>query len=410
MKKFKILQINKFHFIKGGSERHVFDLSKKLKEAGHIVIHFSMEDSRNVVNADTSKKYFIKNIDFKFSIKNIVKLFYNYDAVKKIKKIIKEEKPDIVHLHNFAHHFSPVILSVIKKHHIPMVQTLHDYKLICPNYKLFSQGETCMRCKGGKYYNCTIRKCMKDSYLKSLLATVEAYYTKFFKFYSKIDFFIAPSEYMKDRILEFGYPESKVRTIYNFIDVENKKNKKFGNGEINTKDEENFIFYFGRLSDEKGVCFLIEALQKVKNEKLKLKIAGNGPSLEKLRKKVEKLKLGERVEFLGFLDKKEVNSYIDKAKAMVMPSIWPENMPYSLLEAMARAKIVIASRVGGMPELIDGESGMTFKSEDLDDLVKKIEDLDFIDREKMQRKARERVMQLSSNNYLDKLEEIYYSL
>lgn len=402
-RKLKILQINKFHFLKGGSERHVFDLSKKLRDAGHEVLHFSMEDNRNSIGTREEKRYFIDRIDFnKFSIKNIIKLFYNYDAVKKLKKIIKEEKPDIVHLHNFAHHFSPVILSVIKKSKIPIIQTLHDYKLICPNYKLFSCGEICTKCKGGKYYNCFSRKCMKDSYLKSLLASLEAYYVKFFKFYNNIDFFIAPSRYMKEKMIEFGFSEDKIDVMYNFVNIQSTIES--------VASQEKYLLYFGRLANEKGVDFLVESMLEVKNEKLNLKIVGFGPIYSKLKEKIEGLGLNERVKLLGYKSGSELEGLIDSAEAVVMPSLWPENMPYSLLEAMSRGKVVIVSRVGGMAELIDGKNGMTFERDSIASLLGKIKSLDSIDNNQMGKLARERVSKLTSENYLEKLLGAYYTL
>ena len=162
----KILQINKFHYLRGGAERHYLELSELLKSHGHEVIHFSMNDSRN----EFSKygKYFAKQVNLeKFSLVNIFKIFYNFDAQKKLDSLLEAERPDIVHMHNIYHQLSPAIINTIKKHNIPMVMTLHDYKIICPNYQLFSQGKICNSCIGQKYYNCLLKKCAKNSYKKS---------------------------------------------------------------------------------------------------------------------------------------------------------------------------------------------------------------------------------------------------
>ena len=225
----KILMINKFHYLRGGSERAVFDLMKLLEINGHQVINFSMRDKKNV--ASKYDKFFIKNVNFeKFNVINIIKFFYNYEAVNKLKKLVEAEKPDIAHLHNIAHQISPAIISVLKKNNIPIAQTLHDYKLICPNSRLFSQGKICEKCQSGKYYNCFFGKCAHDSWVKSFLGMSEAYLNNsLFKYYNKINIFIAPSRFMKDVCVKFGLPENKIKVIYNFIEADVQANKKSRN-------------------------------------------------------------------------------------------------------------------------------------------------------------------------------------
>lgn len=405
MKKLKILQVNKFHFLKGGSERHVFDLSHKLREAGHEVIHFSMNDSRNLLDKKGERSYFIRKVDYgKFNLKNIVKLFYNRDAVLQIKKIIEEEKPDIVHLHNFAHQFSPAIISTIKKYNIPIVQTLHDYKIVCPNYKLYSKNEFCYRCKNGAYYKCLVRKCMKDSYLKSLLACLEAYYTRFIKTYQKIDYFIAPSNYMKNRVVEAGYDPDRIAVLYNFVNLPKLTSLK------NIKKADYFL-YFGRLSEEKGLSLLLDSFAELQDKKVKLKIVGLGPLYNKIKEKIVKMNLEKRVELLGYKKGTELEFLIDASFAVILPSLWPENMPYSLLEAMSRGKTIIASKSGGMAELIiDGENGFIFKKGDKEALKVKMEMLKKQDGVHIGINARNSLLKFSSGNYLRELLKIYKQL
>ena len=214
----KILQINKFNYLRGGAERCFLELSKILAEHGNEVITFSMQHEKNLHNQ--YEKYFTNEVNLNtFSLKNIFKIFYNREAAKKLEALIKKEKPDIAHLHNIYHQISTSIIKVLKKYQIPTVMTLHDYKIICPNYQLFSKNEICYKCQGGKYYNCLVRKCSKNSYAKSFLAMLEAYFNK--KNYDQIDLFIAPSQFMKDICVKFGIPESKIEVIYNFIKTKN---------------------------------------------------------------------------------------------------------------------------------------------------------------------------------------------
>ncbi len=366
----KILQINKFHYLKGGSERYYFGLSEELEKQGHEVIFFSMLDLKN--KESKYQKYFIKNVDLhKFSFINIIKFFYNYEAVRNLKKLLKQEKPDIAHLHNIAHQFSPIIINVLKKHKIPVVQTLHDYKLICPNSKLYSQNKICEKCNGGKYYQCFLNKCMHNSRSKSFLGMLEAYlHQSILKTYQKIDLFLSPSQFMKDTCERFGVNEQKVKTIYNFI-PENFIN--FNNSNINEKNQDPYLLYFGRISEEKGIDVLLDALL-LTNSKINLKIAGEGPDLEKLKTKIKNNNLSKRVEILGYKSGEELKNLILNSKAVVMPSLWHENMPFSLIETLALKRPVIISRVGGMPELIkEGFNGLSFKPGNIPELAQKID-------------------------------------
>jgi len=360
----KILQINKYYYLRGGAERYFFDLIKLLENNGHEVVPFSMHDSRNEITP--YKKYFIDKVELgKFNMRGIIKFFHNYDAVRKLKKIIREENPDIAHLHNIAHQMSPAIIRVLKKNNIPVIQTLHDYKIICPNYRLFSKNEACFKCKGGKFYNCAMRKCMKGSRLKSILAAIEAYFNK--DLYRQADLFIAPSEFMKKVCIEGGIPEEKIKMMHNFVSPSFAASGK----NIEPRD---YFFFYGRLSGEKGINVLLEAAKK---ENFNLKIAGVGPDYEKLKSDIKKAGLENRVELVGPKYGEELKKMIGEAKAVIAPSIWPENMPLNILETMFLGRPVIASNIGGIPEIIkDGKTGLLFEPGNADDLVSKIKLLD----------------------------------
>lgn len=360
----KILMINKYYYLKGGAERYVFELTKLLEANGHKVIPFSMKNKANYLTK--YEKYFINEVNLnRFNLANIIKFFYNYQAVKKLKKLIKREKPDIAHLHNIAHQISPAIIKVLKKSHLRIIMTLHDYKLICPNYRLYSKNKVCYKCLGGKYYNCLRRKCLKNSWSKSFLAMLEAYLNnRLLKIYDLVDLYIAPSQFMKKICVKSGMPKNKIKVIYNFID----SNKE----QLKNKVQGGYILYFGRLSPEKGIEVLLEAMGKIK-VKINLKIVGDGPEGENLKSIISNLKLENRVELAEAKNGHELKRIIGQAKAIIMPSLWPENMPYSLLESLAMGKIVIASKIGGLPEIItDGQNGFLFKSGDSRELAQKM--------------------------------------
>ena len=395
----KILQINKFFYLKGGSEKYFFELRDLLKKNNHQVIDFSMKDEKNLPSPFS--EYFIEPIDLKSkgTIKNFKKALrfvWNKEAQKKIETLIKKEKPDIAHIHNIHHEISLSVLPILKKYKIPAVQTLHDYQIICPNYKLYSKGKICQKCKQHKYYHCFFNKCVRGSYSTSLFATLENYFYRLFGIYKKIDLFIAPSKFLKNKFIEFGISEKKIIYLPNFVETE-KCHSEFqqchpelvpGSKNINTEQilkqvqdnknnnafqkQNNYLLYFGRLSEEKGIDILIKAMEFV-DENIKLKIVGNGPEKENLKKLAEKLKINNQIQFLGHKNQNELKEIIKNSLAVVAPSQWYENCPLSILEAFSFGKPVIASNLGGIPELVENKkTGFLFESGSVKDLAEKI--------------------------------------
>lgn len=404
----KILQINKFYYLKGGAERYFFDLSEILRRNGNEVLHFSMADEKNM---DTGfVKYFTKNVEFDapLSVKKIFsssKIFYNYSAANKLETLIKQEKPDIAHLHNIAHQLSPAVIMTLKKNNIPTIQTLHDYKLICPNYKLFNK-KICQKCKGKKYYNCFLNKCMGNSSFKSFLGMSEAYlHNVILKTYDNVDLFIAPTEFVRNECVKFGVSDKKIIALNYFLSremfVEHNKNL------VKGIPENNYLLYFGRLSAEKGIEVLIDSLGKIKQD-VNLKIIGSGPLENAIKKHIMAKKMILRIKISEAKHGEELRTEIAGAKAIIVPSVWPETLGYVLIEAMAMGKVVIASRIGGMREFIeDGVNGFLFEPGNVNELTDKINKLDKFDLYEIGLKARERVADLNEENHYGKIMEIY---
>lgn len=362
----KILLINKFLYPKGGDAIATLDTGRLLSEHGHHVAYWGMNHASNPEYR--YKDDFILGVDYdkessplgKFRM--MANLLYSLEAKKKVEKVIKEEMPDIVHLHNFAHQISPSILHVFKKYKIPSVMTMHDYKLVCPCYTLLSNGVICQTCRGGKFINCFKKKCVKNSTFKSLLNTIEMYlHHSILHIYDLIDEFISPSEFLKDKVKEMGF-KGKVNYLPNFVDL-----KEF---EPQYSSEGNTVCYFGRLSHEKGIMTLIEAFKEMPD--FNLKIIGSGPLSDVLYEKVLKEKLSN-VKFLGYRRGQILMEEIKSSLLTVIPSEWYENNPRSILESFALGKPVLGARIGGIPELVkDGETGYTFESGNKEDLISKV--------------------------------------
>lgn len=399
----RILQVNKFHYLRGGAEKYFLDITKALEAAGHEVAVFSMKHPKNL--ATIWDKLFVSRLSFneaKFRDKFLApgRILYSLEAKRKFKKLVKIFRPDIIHIHNIYHQLSPSILSVARKRKIPVVMHLHDYKLICPNYQLFVDNEICYRCRGQKYCQAVKHKCFRRSWLDSVLVYLEmTLHHKLLKIYEKsISAYIAPSRFMKETCVSFGVPGEKIEVLYNFIDKLGEKTK---------FENEGYLLYFGRISKEKGIHILIEAIKETKGREL-LKIAGDGPELENLKILVNNLGLEKQVEFLGKKSQEELKDIILKAKAVVIPSVWLENMPFVLLETLALGKVVIASRVGGLPELVEeGKNGFLFENKNVKELAEKIDQLGNYDLQAMGENSRRKVSHLTLENHLAKLLLIY---
>ncbi len=390
----KILQVNKYYYPKGGADKYFLNISQSLEKMGHQVAVFTMENENNLKSPYS--QYFSKNMDFKKnSLKTAFKIIYNLEAKKKFEQLVIGFRPDIIHYHNIYHQLSPSILTVARKYKIKTVMHLHDYKLICPNYKLFVKGQPCQRCKKYKYYNCLFSKCHQDSYLKSALVALEMYiHHPLLNIYQKnIDHFISPSNFLKNKFGEFGWDKKKFSVLINPLDDNLLNNE--------VKTEEDYLLYFGRLSPEKGIETLIKASLLTKQ---RLKIVGTGSNYQSKYS-------SDLVEFLGFKEGQELSEIIQKAKVIVIPSIWWENMPLNMLEALSLGKVVIASRIGGMPEIIkDKENGFLFRAGDSEDLARVIKALKNYDLEKIKRQAKISVKNYTLASNLKQLISLYSKL
>ncbi len=403
----KILNVNKFNYPRGGADKYFIDLSHELEKQGDEVAIFSMHHPKNL--ASPYAKYFVSRFSFNEGaalnfLKAPERVIYSLEAKRKFKKLVNDFKPDIIHIHNIYHQISPSILDIARRYKIPVVMHLHDYKLICPNYQLFINGKTCEDCNPKKYFNCIRKRCFKNSLAKSTLAALEMFiHHSVLKVYeNSINTFIAPSNFMKEKLVSFAWPESKIRVVINPFSSELLKE-----GRSLNISEENYLLFFGRLSEEKGLRILIEAAA-ISNSKLKF--VGIGPEEENLKQLANYLKV--EADFLGFKNGEELKSIILKAQAVVIPSIWYENMPLSLLEALNLGKLVIASNIGGMPEIIKhGQNGLLFKAGDKNDLAAKIRDLDNINNKTMmENNAAESVKGYTMKNNSVAVKKIYQEI
>lgn len=366
----KILQINKYYYLKSGSERYLFNVSSLLKEHGHQVIPFAMKHENSELT-DYSK-YFIENIDYEKLIKkNILekiyvgfKTIYSLEARDKLLKLIEKEDPDIAHVHKLSNTLTPSVLYALKKKDIPIVQTLHDYRIVCPSYNLYDPNkfEICEDCRRHRYFNAAKRKCQKSSHLISLNVAIESYLYHFLNTYeSTIDLFISPSCFLMKKVVEFGISPENIVWIPHFI-----RSVQY----IPNYNASDYILYFGRLEKHKGIKTLIDAMKNINY--LRLYVVGKGTFQVEIEKYAKKNDV-KNVTFLGYKPENELIDLVRKSLFTVVPSEWYEPFGFTVLESFALGKPVVGANIGGIPELVESKhTGMLFRSGDADDLAEKI--------------------------------------
>lgn len=281
-------------------------------------------------------------------------------------RLIHDFKPDIVHF--FATHIrlTPSVLDACRKYRVPVVMSCNDAKHICPNYMLYHHGNICEECKGGRFYRAVVNKCSKNSLVFSVASSIEAYSHAAMNIYRKnINRFLFASEFMAHKTEEFWGKDT-----FKWNLLRNPFNSTTYNLQETCGD---YLLYFGRLTDEKGVDVLIKAMKLAPH--VHLRIVGDGPRLAALELLVKTQGI-PNVTFLGPKWGAELNAILKDARFVVVPSVWHENFPYVILQSFAFGKAVIGTNRGGIPELIKhGEYGFIYPAQDADALANYISTL-----------------------------------
>ncbi|WP_225748723.1 glycosyltransferase [Paraeggerthella sp. Marseille-Q4926] len=375
----RVLMVNKFHYFKGGSETYHFAVAESLERMGCEVGFFSMEDPSNLPSKQS--RYFVSAADYNGKTglikkaKDGLSLIYSFEAKKKFEALLEDFQPDIIHM-NLVHRqltFSILDAPWLKAHKIPVVYTAHDYIPVCPNCTMLDgEGQVCDDCLAGSFKPCIKKRCVKGSKAKSMLATAEAAFLRKHGSYQKIDRIIAPSEFIKKKLVAGGFPSKQIDFMQNFA---KREVLEYAKDDKDCTDKENpYLFFFGRLSKEKGVDVLVEAFMQALNKlpsNWNLVIAGDGPERDVLGDVV--LRSGSdakrRVEFVGFQTGVNLQEYVERASLSIVCSRWRENMPYSIIESFALGTPVIGTHIGGIPELVQpGGTGFLCNPNDAESL------------------------------------------
>ncbi len=400
----KVLQIDKYFYFKGGAETVFFNTIDLLERKGHKVIPFSLKSDKNLFSE--YEKYFVdypelSESNFFTKIKNIPNFIYNKQAASQLEELLSKERPDIAHIHLMFNSMSVSILPVLKRYNIPIVMTVHDYRLVCPAYTFKDgKGNFCEKCRTGSYYNCIIHKCSNNNIANSILLSMDSYFrSMFYQPIKLVDKFIFVSKFSQNKHIDIDpLYKQKSTYIYNFTPMKRESKKERGN----------YFIYFGRLSQEKGIETLVKAVKK--SPFIRLKVLGTGPLLESLKREAT-----DNIEFLGFKQGEELRDYIKNAMYVVVPSECYENNPMAIVESTTIGTPIIGSNIGGIPELIDNtRSGFLFNTGSVDSLQKVLYDALSVSDEKY-KEIVESAFNFASNNFsedahYEKLMSVYNSI
>ena len=340
----KVLQVHNYYQYPGGED---------------AVVKYEYE--LLTANNDKVIQYIRKNKEIEnYSLLQKGRLLFETSCSKRtyneISEIIKKEKPDICHVHNTLPLVSPSIYYACKDLNINVVQTLHNYRLLCSNAYFFKAGKICEECLVKSLYHSVKYGCYRDSKLQTFaLARSIEKNKKWGTWQNKIDKYIALTEFSKNKFIKGGLPKEKLIVKPNFIFID-------PGFDYNTQ---NHFLFAGRLDVTKGIEVILEANKNViKNAKIF--IAGNGTFKNKVISVFHK-------NYFGQLNHNELIKFIKDSIALIFPSIWYEGMPMTIIESFACGKPVIASKLGSMAEMIDdGKTGLLFEVGNSEDLAKKI--------------------------------------
>ncbi len=327
-----------------GEEAVVADMCRVLEERGQLVCRFIRR------SADIPQMRFGK-------LKAFTQGIYNPFIKKDFRAFLLAEKPDIVHVHNLYPLISPSILPICRKLGIPVVMTLHNYRLACPGGVFYRHGMICEECAGGREWRSIIHNC-QNSRFKTLGYALRNWSARVLRLYhDNVDVFLALTEFQKRKLKEYGLPEQRIVVLPNMTrEIEFHPSREH--------DMVPYVAYAGRLCPEKGIDVILDAAARLPHVKFRLA----GPGAELYREKAS-----PNVEFCGMLSKEELITFYGCCRLAIMASVWYEGFPTVLPELMCLRKPLIVPALGGFPEIVrDGKTGLLFRAGDAADLAKKI--------------------------------------
>jgi glycosyltransferase involved in cell wall biosynthesis len=345
----RILIVHNYYQKPGGEDVSTDQDVRLLKRFGHEVNLYSRHNSEimSYSNFEKGRLFFEPS--------------WSTKSYHQISKVIQEFRPDIVHVQNFFALVSPAIFYACSKFDVPVIFTLHNYRLLCIAGIFFRRGEVCEDCLNGSLWNGIIHSCYHDSLIQSTSLALLLKSHRILKTWrNHVDLFITPTEFSQMKFVEGGIPAPKIVIRNNFVEFDP------GVG----KHPRKFFIFVGRLSADKGLGVLLEAWKKFPT--IELKIVGEGPQRTLLEAYINEHEM-DQVELLGFLPMEKMLRILKEATCLVMPSTLYETFGRTIIEAFATATPVIASNLGAMSEIVtDNETGLLFTPGSAGDLRDKV--------------------------------------
>jgi len=285
---------------------------------------------------------------------------YSRSSRRAMRRLIEEQRPDVVHVHNLYPLISPSVLVECRRAGVPVVMTVHNYRLVCPNGLHLarngtSRGEVCERCLGGREYWCVLRNCEGDLLKSVAYAVRTAVARKWRLFLDGITLFAALSDFQRERLIAAGFPAERIVVMPNMVCLDGTEPPL---GE--------YVAYAGRVSPEKGIETLVAAAARCPD--IPFKIAGSPDRMPHLAREAP-----ANVAFVGHLEGSNLNAFYRHSRVVVLPSRCLETFGLPLAEAMSHGKPVVASRIGGLPSIVDdGVTGLLAEPGNVSELAEKI--------------------------------------
>jgi glycosyltransferase involved in cell wall biosynthesis len=400
----RILQVNKFLYRRGGAEGYMLDLAELQRAAGHEVEFFGMEHELNPPHRYAD--HFPKQVQLEPPPPGLrrraavaARMVYSPASRRGMEEVVRSFRPHVAHLHNIYHQLSPSVLRPLAQAGVPVVMTLHDYKLACPSYLFLDHGKVCEACLGGFFGHAVVRRCKDDSIGASALLAVESTVHRLTGAYGSVRIFVCPSRFLAAKMAQAGVYPDRLHVLSNFVNV----------GGLAAKTEPGGpVVYIGRLWPEKGVDVLIEAVGRL--AAVELLLVGEGPERPRLEALAAARAPG-RVRFLDWLPRDDALRLVRSAAVVAVPSRSQENQPLVVLEAFACGVPVVTTDLGGLPELIEpGADGEVVPADDPGALAAALEGL-LADRDRafaMGRAARAKAeRRFAPERHLADLQELY---
>ncbi|CAN5701708.1 hypothetical protein BH24ACT26_BH24ACT26_04970 [soil metagenome] len=337
-----------------------------------------------------------RNTDLPGGLLTAIRMTKSRREQDEVERTIDEFQPDVVHVHNVYPAFGPAVHLAARRRRVPLVMTVHNFRLRCPNGYMFTEGAPCRRCEKGAYFNAALHRCFPSRAQSATYATGLWVHRFLLHLEDKVDIYITPSEFVRGRLLEWGFAPERVEVVRNFTELP-----------PGTPEPGEFGMYLGRLSPEKGVDVLLRALGVAGDPPFR--IVGDGPLRADLQELARSLGLS-RTRFTGQLPTEEVGPLLRSARFLALSSVWDENAPIAALEAMVSARPLLVTRTGGLPELVSGGEGLSCEVGDHAAMGAAIRTL--MDDDELcattGRRALERAQQeLSPGRHLERLERVY---